>query len=295
MAIRVALTLALGLVLVPCSWAQTVRFDTNVGNIDLILNPTANPNLKIHVENILNYVESGRYEQVVINRADNGINPNDPSDDFVMQFGGFTTDSPLYTSFNDFNTVPSFDPVIVDVDGDGQVDFNTENLSNLRGTVSLALSNNPNTGTTSFFANLGDNEFLNGSGFVPFARIADMSTVDYILSLNQQSEQAAGLASSNIPVMGANDDMLVYVQRAFVLDPNPFVPEPEPSMMELATLLAGDDGNGGSDLGGGISEGGIGSGGGGAATIVSIPEPPALVLVVGAFMFYAVLKGPRRN
>jgi hypothetical protein len=70
---------------------------------------------------------------------------------------------------------------VVDSNGDGQVDFNA--ISNTRGTVSLALAGNPNSGTSSFFINLGDNSQLDSQGFVPFARINDMTTVDRIMEL----------------------------------------------------------------------------------------------------------------
>ena len=127
MALRIAALFVLSLSLVPTTLAQTVRFDTNVGNIDLVLNPTNNGNLDQHVDNILRYVESGRYERVVINRAhdnDDDITAND----FVMQFGGFFLSDPIFSSFDAFGTVEAFDALIVDEDGDGQVDFSTEGL-----------------------------------------------------------------------------------------------------------------------------------------------------------------------
>lgn len=271
MATRFLTALILGLALTPVATAQTIRFDTNVGNIDLILNPRGLPELRAHVDNILAYLNAGRYENVVLNRAANGSDPTDPAGDFVLQFGGFTTDSPIFSSFDDFGSVESFDPVIVDFDDDGTVDFDTSNLNNTRGQVSLALSSNPNTGTSSFFVNLGDNLFLDDTGFVPFARIADMSTIDYIMRLNQISDPSAGLASSNIPVLN-DDNLLVIVERAFVLDPGP-----APSSSVLSTIL--DESSDSPPSGG---------------SVASVPEPPALVLLIGAIMVMAVLKGPRQ-
>ena len=281
MALRIAALTVFSFLLLPQAWAQTVRFDTNVGNIDVVLNPTANGNLDVYVDNLLRYVEAGLYENVVLNRADNGIDPDDPADDFVLQFGGFFSPSPIYTSFLDFQSVPSFDPVIVDADNDGNVDFGTNDLTNSRGTITMALAGSPNTGTSSFFANLGNNGFLDASGFVPFAEVADMSTIDYIMRLPQQSEPIAGLASSNIPVTGPDDNLLIYVQKAFILDPNPAVPTPAaPAPTALATLLEGGP------------DGGIDSvvPPAGSPTVVSVPEPPALVLVVGAVVLWTVLK-----
>ena len=275
MATRFFTALILGLMLVPIATAQTVRFDTNVGNIDLVLNPLGLPELQRHVDNILAYVDAGRYENVVLNRADTGTNPTDPVDDFVLQFGGFLTDKQVFSSFNDFSAVESFEPVIVDFDGDGTVDFDTSELSNTRGQVSLALSNNPNTGTSSFFVSLGDNSFLDATGFVPFAKVADMSTVDYIMRLNQVSDSSGGLASSNIPVLN-DDNLLVFVERAFVLDPT------APAITSTLFATPPDTLSGGSPSSGGLQ-------------VVSVPEPPALVLLIGAIMVLAVLKGPRHG
>lgn len=49
--------------------------------------------------------------------------------------------------------------------------------SNVRGTVSFAMGG-PGTRTTQFFINLADNPRLDGMGFAPFGRVADMTTVD---------------------------------------------------------------------------------------------------------------------
>jgi len=286
MATRFYTALILSLALVPMAAAQTVRFDTNVGNIDLILNPMGLPELRGHVDNMLAYVDAGRYEHVVLNRADTGGDPNNPADDFVLQFGGFLLEEQVFSSFNDFQPVEAFDPVIVDFDGDITVDFDTSDLTNTRGQVSLALGNfpgtnttNPNSGTSSFFVSLGDTSFLDASGFVPFAKVADMSTVDYIMRLNQVSDPSAGLASSNIPVLN-DDNLLVFVERAFVVDPDPVVP--------VAAISALSEGL--SDLGTIPSESAIPAA---SLQTTSVPEPPALVLVVGALLVLTVLKGPR--
>lgn len=191
--------------------AQTIRFDTNVGTFDMKLNPTGNPFLQGHVDNMLAYVESGRYDATVINRA---------ATNFVLQMGGFQ--APFLTlpsSFNAFPSVPADPPVIVDQNGDRQVDFDLGGLSNTRGTVSLALSNNPNTGTSSFFVNLNDtNNFLDNSGFVPFAVIENMETVNLIMALEQANLDPSGgnLAAINIPILENNK--LVVVERAFIVN-----------------------------------------------------------------------------
>jgi peptidyl-prolyl cis-trans isomerase A (cyclophilin A) len=51
--------------------------------------------------------------------------------------------------------------------------------SNTRGMVTFATAG-PNTRTTQFFINFGNNANLDGMGFAPFARVRDMAVVDRI-------------------------------------------------------------------------------------------------------------------
>ena len=229
------------------SSAQTVRFDTNVGNFDMVLNPDNDSNLQSLVDNMLAYVEAGRYDQTVINRAVEG-DDSDPSNDFVLQMGSFLIDSifpPSTAGEFTANPIERFDPVVVDIDGDGAVDF--PSVTNGRGTVSLALSSGgPNTGTSSFFINLGDNSFLDEQGFVPFAEIADMTTVDLIMQLDNVDvySQPSNLTLKDIPLI--DNGSLVFIEKAFELSPPPTesvgansssVPEPTSLLLAAGAML----------------------------------------------------------
>lgn len=248
--------------------AQTIRFDTNVGTFDMRLNPTGNPFLQGHVDNILAYVTEGRYDLTVINRA---------ATNFVLQLGGFQAPFlTLPTSFNAFPAVPANDPVIVDEDGDREVDFDLGDLTNNRGSVTLALSNNPNTGTSSFFVNLNDtNDFLDDTGFVPFAVIENMETVNLIMALPQVNLDPSGrnLAAINIPIL--EDNKIVFIERAFVLDATDAMIESALANADLDNF----DPSGGGSLPSALST-------------PAVPEPSSLVLA-GVMAMLSVLKRRR--
>ena len=197
MPIRIGVAILLCTMVYSTALAQTVRFQTNVGSFDMMLNPTNDPNLQPLVDNIVAYVGLGRYHFSAINRAADG-DASDPADDFVLQMGGFLGFPPVPELFAGFTTpVQSFSPIVVDADGDGMVDFNS--LSNSRSTVSLALSaGNVNSGSNSFFVNLGENTFLDDQGFVPFAKIRDMATIDHIMGLMQTDISDAVGDSGNL-------------------------------------------------------------------------------------------------
>ena len=200
------------------AFAQTLRFTTNVGSFDMVLNPTNDANLRPLVDNIVAYVGLGRYHFSAVNRAaDAGPGT---ADDFVLQMGGFSGFLPPSELWPAIHTpVNALSPVVVDADGNGQVDFTA--LSNTRGTVSLALqSGNPNSGTSSFFVNLGSNTFLDSQGFVPFARIENMTTIDRIMGLMQsdlsdEAGQSGSLAYTDVPLTA--DGQIVVVNDVDVI------------------------------------------------------------------------------
>lgn len=217
---RIGLATVLALLTTTGAFAQTMRFNTSVGSFDMELNPNNDANLQPLVDNIVAYIGLGKYHFSSVNRAADGNAGT--ADDFVLQMGGFMG----------FPTNPDFwasmhtpieklnDGVVVDGDGDGQVDFSS--ISNSRGTVSLALqSGQPNSGTSSFFINLGDNEFLDSQGFVPFARISNMTTIDKIMQLTQrdlsgQVGQSGNLAYTDVPL--TEDGKIVVVKSVQVID-----------------------------------------------------------------------------
>ena len=131
---------------------------TNLGDITVELYPEQAP---LSVANFINYVESDFYSGIIFHRVIPG---------FMAQTGGFNENLEKQISGK---------PVINEANN---------GLSNERGTLALARTNNPNSATSQFFINLKNNNFLNRSGSSPsqagyavFGRVvAGMDVVDKI-------------------------------------------------------------------------------------------------------------------
>lgn len=191
LALCVAPTLAL---------ATMVRFETNMGPIDLDLYDTQAP---LTVANLLNYVRAGDYDRTFFHRLVRN---------FVLQGGGYVYPTTKVTSR-----------------GNLQNEFSPQR-PNVRGTVAMAkLGGQPNSATSEWYVNLADNAsldnpVLNGSGgYTVFGRVTppSLATVDAMAALtivnaNGCCFTAFGeLPVRSIPASGAlttND--LIYVQRA---------------------------------------------------------------------------------
>ena len=132
-----------------------VRFVTNLGEFVMELDRDRAP---LTVENFLTYVREGHYEGTVFHRVIQG---------FVAQGGGFTANL----------QAKSAERNVVNESGNG--------LSNLRGTVGLARTNDPHSGNAGFYINLDDNTDLNPRptrwGFTVFGTIVEgMEVIDEI-------------------------------------------------------------------------------------------------------------------
>ena len=130
----------------------TVRMSTSEGTIDLTMLKDKAP---LNVANFLSYANSGAYDDIWVTRAVSG---------FVIQMGGLNI-SP------DQNTLGQVTA--------GAAVPSEAGVSNTTGTVALALSNGPSSGTDEFFFNLGDNTELDdtsdGGPFTVFAQVKNAS------------------------------------------------------------------------------------------------------------------------
>lgn len=133
--------------------ANYVKLETNLGDIVLELYPDQAPGT---VQNFLQYVADGHYDQTIFHRVVPG---------FVVQGGGYDLE---------YKEKPTREPIPLEVDNE---------LSNVRGSVAMARTNEPDSATSQFFINLTDNPRLDthGGGYAVFGRVVrGMDVVDRI-------------------------------------------------------------------------------------------------------------------
>lgn len=137
--------------------AQTVKLQTTEGDIRIELNAEKAPK---SVANFLQYVKAGHYNGVLFHRVIDG---------FMIQTGGY--DAKL-------NQRPTKPPIPLE---------SHNGLSNVRGSLAMARTGDPNSATSQFFINVADNVRLDGepdnraSGYAVFGQVVDgMDVVDKI-------------------------------------------------------------------------------------------------------------------
>lgn len=144
-----------------------VALETSKGTVVIELMPKEAP---ITVENFLQYVDSGHYNNTVFHRVI-GPNPSQPQG-FMIQGGGFAAGSP-----------------ISEKETRAQIKNEADNgLKNTRGTLAMARTPVPDSASAQFFINLSDNDFLNhrnksrdGWGYAVFGKVVEgMDIVDQI-------------------------------------------------------------------------------------------------------------------
>jgi peptidyl-prolyl cis-trans isomerase A (cyclophilin A) len=137
--------------------AQVVKLSTTVGDIKIKLDAEKAPK---SVANFLAYVKAGHYNGVIFHRV---------IGDFMIQTGGYTAD---------LKQRPTRAPIPLEA-GNG--------LMNIRGTIAMARTGDPNSATSQFFINTVDNPALDpgyasdGRGYAVFGYVTEgMEVVDKI-------------------------------------------------------------------------------------------------------------------
>jgi cyclophilin family peptidyl-prolyl cis-trans isomerase len=138
-----------------------VVLTTTFGEIELELDAAKAP---VTTKNFLRYVDEGFYDGLIFHRVISG---------FMVQGGGFT-------------------PAMQQKQGHEPIQNEAANgLKNLRGTIAMARTSDPNSASSQFFINHADNAFLNhtaptqqGWGYAVFGQVTrGMDVVDKIAAV----------------------------------------------------------------------------------------------------------------
>ncbi|MBA95572.1 MAG: hypothetical protein CMP21_07625 [Rickettsiales bacterium] len=125
-----------------------VQLETSMGTIIIRLFPDEAPNT---CKNFLSYVNEGYYNNTIFHRVIDG---------FIIQGGGFN---------KDLKAKKTKEPIRNE---------SRQGLSNIKGTVSMALTIDNNSAASQFFFNLANNKDLDyttqkGKGYTVFAEVID--------------------------------------------------------------------------------------------------------------------------
>ncbi len=136
-----------------------ILLHTNMGDITLALNEKAAPKT---VANFLQYVDSGFYSNTVFHRV---------IADFMIQGGGFE---------KDMTEKKTRAPI---------VNESMNGLKNLKGTIAMARTSDPDSATAQFFINVVDNDYLNANpgraGYAVFGKVTKgMDVVERIAQVH---------------------------------------------------------------------------------------------------------------
>ncbi len=171
--LRSALALALSLGAALPVWAQKVRMDTSEGEMVIQLDAAKAPKT---VANFVDYVKAGHYDGTIFHR----VIPN-----FMIQGGGMTAE---------MQEKPTRAPIPLE---------SRNGLNNVRGSVAMARTSNPNSATAQFFINIKDNAFLDaanspdGNGYAVFGKVVSgMDVVDKIWAVRTTTKGP----HQNVPV-----------------------------------------------------------------------------------------------
>ncbi|MBL8362383.1 MAG: peptidyl-prolyl cis-trans isomerase [Rubrivivax sp.] len=139
------------------AWAQKVRLATSMGDIVVEVDAEKAPK---SAANFLQYAKSGHYDGTVFHRV---------IENFMIQGGGFKPD---------LTQKPTRAPIPLE---------SRNGLNNVRGTLAMARTSDPNSATSQFFINVVDNAFLDaanardGQGYAVFGKVVEgMDVVDRI-------------------------------------------------------------------------------------------------------------------
>jgi cyclophilin family peptidyl-prolyl cis-trans isomerase len=149
-----------------------VVMDTSKGTIKIELFADKAPTT---VKNFLAYVDDKHFDDTIFHRVMGKENTRD-KEDFMIQGGGFS---------KDYKEKKTKDPIKNEA---------SNGLSNVRGTIAMARTDDPDSATAQFFINVKDNKFLDKSdqnpGYTVFGKVTEgMDVVDMIKAVKTGDQE----------------------------------------------------------------------------------------------------------
>jgi len=180
-----------------------VVIDTSMGAVKVELYADKAP---LTVKNFLDYVDAKHYDGTVFHRV---IGKENSGKDFMIQGGGFDGATRK------------------EKDTRGGVKNEAGNgLTNARGTLAMARTNDPDSATAQFFINVADNKFLDRgeadpSGYTVFGRVVEgMPVVDRIKAVRtgtaefESKSRLGGLVKGKMSDVPVEDVTIKSIRRA---------------------------------------------------------------------------------
>lgn len=197
----------MGFAVGPVSAATFVRFNTNLGTFDVELYDV--PQMESTVANFINYVDAGLYANTIIHRS----TTYDPTSIQIIQGGGFVLQG------STLNPVATFSPIPLQAI-----------YSNVRGTIAMARTADPDSATSGWYFNVTDNPALDGN-YAVFGSVVDatgFSVIDAIAAVpSYDTTVQLGPSFAELPLTAPSlqAESLVMINNVTV------VPEPSALMM----------------------------------------------------------------
>jgi len=225
--------------------STVVEIRTSLGTIEVNLFDNTTPET---VANFLSYANSGAYASSVVHRS---------VSNFIVQGGGFQYTGPVAVNSFSLDSISTGTPVA-----------NDPKLSNMRGTIAMAKTSNPDSATSQWFINLSNNAnsldvATNAGGFTVFGQVVGdgMLVVDAIAALTLLN---GGGAFGELPIRSYSqadvdnevpitDDNLVVISDIVVTDASAdSAANLNPTLNTLVNTTTGGGGSGASGGGGAI-------------------------------------------
>jgi cyclophilin family peptidyl-prolyl cis-trans isomerase len=169
-----------------------VVMETSMGTVKIELYPDKAP---VTVKNFLAYVDDKFFDDTVFHRVIGKENSRD-KEDFMVQGGGFS---------KDHKEKKTKDAIKNEADN---------GLSNKRGTLAMARTDNPDSATAQFFINVKDNTFLDknarSAGYAVFGKVIEgMDVVDKIKAVKTGTKDFTVKNGREVPFDNVPDEDIV--------------------------------------------------------------------------------------